>query len=71
MRARVVLAVGKGVLFREVSSVQECPRRERERFHSNQRIIHKMATQHIYTVLTVNKLCLHIFVLEKELVGIA
>ena len=30
MYARVVLGVGKGVLFREVSSVQECPR---ERFH--------------------------------------
>ena len=31
MHARVVLGVGKGVLFREVSSVQECPRgRERE-----------------------------------------
>ena len=27
--ARVVLGVGKGVLFREVSSVQECPHRER------------------------------------------
>ena len=25
MHARVVLGVGKGVLFREVSSVQECP----------------------------------------------
>ena len=25
----VVLGVGKGVLFREVSSVQECPFRER------------------------------------------
>ena len=31
MHARVVLGVGKGVLFREVSSVQECP--HRERFH--------------------------------------
>ena len=31
MHARVVLGVGKGVLFREVSSVQECPYRERER----------------------------------------
>ena len=30
MHARVVLGVGKGVLFREVSSVQECPHRERE-----------------------------------------
>ena len=29
MHARVVLGVGKGVLFREVSSVQECPHRER------------------------------------------
>ena len=28
MPARVVLGVGKGVLFREVSSVQECPHRE-------------------------------------------
>ena len=28
MHARVVLGVGKGVLFREVSSVQECPHRE-------------------------------------------
>ena len=27
MHARVVLGVGKGVLFREVSSVQECPHR--------------------------------------------
>ena len=26
MHARVVLGVGKGVLFREVSSVQECPK---------------------------------------------
>ena len=26
----MVLGVGKGVLFREVSSVQECPHRERE-----------------------------------------
>ena len=33
MHARVVLGVGKGVLFREVSSVQECPYRERARFH--------------------------------------
>ena len=36
MHARVVLlGVGKGVLFREVSSVQERPHRERERerFH--------------------------------------
>ena len=32
MHARVVLGVGKGVLFREVSSVQKCPHRERE-FH--------------------------------------
>ena len=30
MHARVVLGVGKGVLFREVSSVQEYPHRERE-----------------------------------------
>ena len=30
MHARVVLGVGKGVLFREVSSVQECPHREIE-----------------------------------------
>ena len=30
MHARVVLGVGKGVLFREVSSVQECLHRERE-----------------------------------------
>ena len=29
MHARVVRGVGKGVLFREVSSVQECPHRER------------------------------------------
>ena len=29
MHARVVLGVGKGVLFREVTSVQECPDRER------------------------------------------
>ena len=29
MHARVVLGVGNGVLFREVSSVQECPHRER------------------------------------------
>ena len=27
MHARVVLGVGKGVLFREVPSVQECPHR--------------------------------------------
>ena len=31
MHTRVVLGVGKVVLFREVSSVQECPHRERER----------------------------------------
>ena len=30
MHTRVVLGVGKGVLFREVSSVRECPHRERE-----------------------------------------
>ena len=30
MHARVVLGVGKGVLFREVSSVEECPYIERE-----------------------------------------
>ena len=29
MNARVGLGVGKGVLFRELSSVQECPHRER------------------------------------------
>ena len=28
MHARVVVGVGKGVLFREVSSVQRCPYRE-------------------------------------------
>ena len=33
MHVRVVLGMGKGFLFREVSSVQECPHRERERFH--------------------------------------
>ena len=33
MHARVVLGVGKGVLFREVSSVPKCPHRGRERFH--------------------------------------
>ena len=36
MHARVVLGVGKGVLFREVSSVQSVlieRERERERFH--------------------------------------
>ena len=31
MHARVVVGVGKGVRFREVSSVQGCP--YRERFH--------------------------------------
>ena len=31
MHARVILGVGKGVLFREVSSVQECPHIYRER----------------------------------------
>ena len=31
----MVLGVGKGVLFREVSSVQECPHK-RERCHSIQ-----------------------------------
>ena len=30
MHARVVLGVGKGVLFIEVSSVRECPYIERE-----------------------------------------
>ena len=29
----MVLGVGKGVLFREVSSVQECPHRERGSIH--------------------------------------
>ena len=29
MKARVVLGVGKGVLFREVPSVQVCPHREK------------------------------------------
>ena len=29
-----ILGVGKGVLFREVSSVQECPHRERGSIHS-------------------------------------
>ena len=33
MHARVVLGVGKGVLFREVSSVQECPHRESGSIH--------------------------------------
>ena len=28
MHARVVVGMGKGVLFREVSSVQRCPYRE-------------------------------------------
>ena len=37
MHARMVLGVGKGVLFREVSSVQECPHRERERGSTVQR----------------------------------
>ena len=30
MQEWYILGVGKGVLFREVSSVQECPHRERE-----------------------------------------
>ena len=38
MHARVVLGVGKGVLFREVSSVQGCP--YREGFHCTQRLAH-------------------------------
>ena len=33
MHARVVLGVGKGVLFREVSSVHECPYRESTLIH--------------------------------------
>ena len=33
MHARVVLGVGKGVLFREVSSFQECPHRESVNIH--------------------------------------
>ena len=33
MQEWYILGEGKGVLFREVSSVQECPHRERERFH--------------------------------------
>ena len=32
--ARVVLGVGKGVLFREVSSVQECPHRDRGSYYT-------------------------------------
>ena len=39
MHARMVLGVGKGVLFREVSSVQECPHRERERGSTAQSIM--------------------------------
>ena len=31
MQERYIVGMGKGVLFREVSSVQECPHRERER----------------------------------------
>ena len=31
MQEWYILGAGKGVLFREVSSVQECPHRERER----------------------------------------
>ena len=52
MHARVVLWVGKGVLFREVSSVQECPQFrsvliERERFHYNRDVcIHTLAHSH-------------------------
>ena len=34
MHARVVLGVGKGVLFREVSSVQECPHRDRGSYYT-------------------------------------
>ena len=35
MHARVVLGVGKGVLFREVSSVQECPHNQLYTQHSS------------------------------------
>ena len=49
MHARVVLGVGKGVLFREVSSIQECPHRERER------------EVPLYTYTTHSESFLHVF----------
>ena len=47
MHARVVLGVGKGVLFIEVTSVQECPHRER-----GSTILHTVLCS-IYTVRDV------------------
>ena len=40
----MVVGVGKGVLFREVSSVQECPHRERERGSTGEPVTIRMHT---------------------------
>ena len=51
MHARVVRGVGKGVLFREVSSVQECPHRERgstlyDDKYRNEHVLDELAQLH-------------------------
>ena len=51
MHARVVLGVGKGVLFREVSSFQEYP--HRERFYYAQ---FSLYAKYIYTVPVISPL---------------
>ena len=51
MHARVVLGVGGGVLFREVSSVQECPI-ERERFHCRHAMFCQFGHTDLHTPFT-------------------
>ena len=59
MYARVVLGVGKGVLFREVSSVQECPHREREREREREVTLYQhLPLIHMYIYAPL-KLCIH------------
>ena len=52
MHARVVLGVGKGVLFREVSSVKECPHRERGSTVNT--VVHTVRTTYILIVQMVS-----------------
>ena len=66
MQEWYILGVGKGALFREVSSVQECPHRERER----ERHTHTHSHSHLSQVLEPSPQGVFRQVILSVLVGI-
>ena len=55
----MVLGVGKGVLFREVSSVQECP--QRERLHCTYSNTHELQALPLLSLTATNRCFLMLF----------